>query len=80
MSNQVAIVTDITACLPEECLNQYHISVIPLSVIRGEEIYLDGVDILQSEFYRRLAESKVMPTTSQVTPARHSSFARDLEV
>jgi DegV family protein with EDD domain len=80
MPNKVAIVTDSTAYLPEECLKQYNISVTPLSVIWGDEIYRDGVDILPSEFYKRLADSKLMPTTSQVTPAAmHSTFQSLLE-
>jgi DegV family protein with EDD domain len=69
MSNKVAIVTDSTAYLPQECIKQYNISVAPLSVIWGEQVLLDGVDIQPSEFYTRLADSKVMPTTSQATPA-----------
>lgn len=69
MSTKVAIVTDSTAYLPEECIKQYTISVTPLSVIWGEQVYLDGVDIRPAEFYARLPNSKVMPTTSQVTPA-----------
>lgn len=69
MPNEVAVVTDSTAYLPEECLKQYEISVTPLSVIWGEQVYLDGVDIQPGEFYKRLADSRVMPTTSQVTPA-----------
>jgi len=80
MTNKVAIVTDSTAYLPEEYLQQYHITVAPLSVIWGEEIYRDGVDILPDEVYKRLADSKVMPTTSQVTPAAlHSTFQSLLE-
>ena len=69
MPNKVASVTDSTAYLPQECLKQYNISVTPLSVIWGDQVYLDGVDILPGEFYKRLVDSKVMPTTSQVTPA-----------
>jgi DegV family protein with EDD domain len=69
MPNKVAIITDSTAYLPEACLNLYDISITPLSVIWGDQIYRDGVDILPGEFYKRLAESKAMPTTSQVTPA-----------
>lgn len=69
MTNKVAIVTDSTAYLPEECIKQYNISVTPLSVIWGDQVYQDGVDILAAEFYERLPKSKVMPTTSQVTPA-----------
>ena len=37
MPNKVAIVTDSTAYLPEECLKQYNISVTPLSVVWGEQ-------------------------------------------
>lgn len=80
MPNKVAVVTDSTAYLPQECLKQYNISVTPLSVIWGDQIYLDGVDILPSEFYKRLADSKIMPTTSQVTPAvMQSTFQSLLE-
>lgn len=80
MPNKVAVVTDSTAYLPEECLKQYNISVTPLSVIWGEQDYLDGVDILPDDFYKRLASSKTMPTTSQVTPAAmHDKFDSLLE-
>ena len=78
MTNKVAIVTDSTAYLPEEYLKQYNITVTPLSVIWGNEIYRDGVDILPNEFYKRLAESKIMPTTSQVTPAAFQSTFQSL--
>jgi len=75
MSNKVAIVTDSTAYLPEESVKQYNISITPLSLIWGEEIQRDGVDILPKQFYERLSTSKIMPTTSQVTPAEmHDTF------
>lgn len=67
--NKVAIVTDSTAYLPKEIISQYHISIVPLSLVWDEQILLDGVDIQPVEFYDRLSNSKVMPTTSQVTPA-----------
>lgn len=80
MPNKVAVVTDSTAYLPEETLKQYHISVTPLSVIWGNESYRDGVDILPDQFYRRLASSKIMPTTSQVAPdAMQNMFQSLLE-
>ncbi|MGE5377228.1 MAG: DegV family protein [Bacteroidota bacterium] len=67
MSNKVAIVTDSTAYLPQEQIQKYNITVTPLSVIWGEDVYRDGIDILPEEFYTRLANSKTLPTTSQVT-------------
>lgn len=69
MPGHVAIVTDSTAYLPQEYLKQYSISVLPLSVVWGEQVYRDGVDIAPAEFYRRLANSRVTPTTSQIMPA-----------
>ena len=69
MPNKVAIVTDSTAYLPQEYLKQYNIAVTPLSVIWGEQVFIDGVDLPPGEFYKRLAASRVMPTTSKVMPA-----------
>lgn len=65
MSN-VAVITDSTAYLPDELLKKYHVTITPLSIIWEERNYRDGVDIQPDEFYKRLANSKVMPTTSQV--------------
>ncbi|MFU8773620.1 MAG: DegV family protein, partial [Anaerolineales bacterium] len=45
------------------------IQVIPLHLHWGEETFLDGVDIQPEEFYARLKQSSVNPTTSQPTPA-----------
>lgn len=66
--SKVAIVTDSSAYLPDELIEQYKISIAPLVVIWGQEELLDGVDITPDEFYKRLETSKEMPTTSQATP------------
>jgi len=65
--NKVALVTDSTACIPKEYLERYRITVVPQALIWGEETLEDGVDILPGEFYTRMAASKTMPTTSQVS-------------
>ncbi len=66
MSN-VALVTDSTAYIPQNIVDQYSISVAPQELIWGDQTYQDGVDIQPDEFYRRLKTATVMPTTSQVT-------------
>ncbi len=63
----VAIVTDSTAYIPPDLLQQYQITVTPQILIWGEETFQDGVDIQPQEFYRRLSTAKIMPTTSQVS-------------
>ncbi|RLD03567.1 MAG: hypothetical protein DRI56_12260, partial [Chloroflexota bacterium] len=62
---KVAIVTDSTAYLPQEIINQYPIHIVPLFVNWGEATFLDGVDIMPKEFYERLQKSEHLPTTSQ---------------
>ncbi len=64
--SKVAIVTDSTAYLPADLTKKYGITVTPQVLIWGEETFHDGVDIQPEEFYRRLENAKVMPTTSQV--------------
>jgi DegV family protein with EDD domain len=72
---KVALVTDSTAYLPRDLVKRFHITVVPQVLIWGEKMYEDGVNILPEEFYRRLAESKTMPTTSQVSVANmHRAF------
>lgn len=44
---------------------KYGITIVPLRVNFGTETLRDGVDISKDEFLRRLAASKIFPTTSQ---------------
>jgi len=66
--SKVAIITDSTAYIPDEYINEYNITVVPQVLIWGDEEFKDGIDILPDEFYARLENAKVMPSTSQVTP------------
>ncbi len=77
---KVAIVTDSTAYIPPELCVKNNITVAPQVLIWGEETLEDGVDIQPGEFYTRLANSKVVPTSSQVTPGSfHKIFAKLVE-
>ncbi|HID63293.1 MAG TPA: DegV family protein [Anaerolineae bacterium] len=61
----IQIVTDSSAYLPADLVQQHNIHVIPLKVLFGDKTYREGVDLSQQEFYRMLAEAKTLPTTSQ---------------
>jgi DegV family protein with EDD domain len=65
--SKIAVVTDSTAYIPKEYLQQYNITVVPQVLIWGDQIYEDGVTIQPDEFYQRLRTAKVMPSTSQVS-------------
>ena len=71
MAQKVAIVTDSSACIPAELVEQYGIGVVPLSVIFGDKTYQDGVDISPVEFYTRLRETEELPTTAHSSAGTH---------
>lgn len=64
---KVAIVTDSTAYLPQEIVDELGLTIVPLTLHWDGESYRDGVDIMAEEFYERLAQSETIPTTSQTT-------------
>jgi DegV family protein with EDD domain len=67
----VKIVTDSTGYLPLELLEQYDIRVVPLNVHFGEDqVYQEGVNLTNDEFYKMLAEAPELPTTSQPSPGQ----------
>ncbi|MCK9245914.1 MAG: DegV family protein [Anaerolineaceae bacterium] len=65
--NKVAIMSDSSAYIPQVYVDQYNLSIVPLTVNWQGKSYFDGVDIQATEFYQQLAVSKEMATTSQVT-------------
>lgn len=75
---KVRIVTDSTADLPPELVEQYGITVVPLKVFFGSDYFLDGIDLTKEEFFQRMAASKELPTTSQPTPNEFAEAYRPL--
>jgi DegV family protein with EDD domain len=68
MSHPIAIFTDSTCDIPEEWIKQYDIRVIPLTIIFGDEQYLDGVELPAVDFYDRILTDSTHPSTSQPSP------------
>ena len=64
----VKIVTDSGADLPEELVKELGITVVPIYVRFGEEVYRDRVSISEDEFYERLTHDPVHPSTTQPGP------------
>ena len=62
------IVTDSSADLPEEVAKELGITVVPLYVRFGNDVYHDGIDISGDEFYRRLQYDPIHPSTIQPSP------------
>ncbi len=63
----IRIFADSTCDLSPELLERYHISILPLHVVLGEEEYLDGTDITPDEIYAWSDKNKQPPKTSAVS-------------
>ena len=73
-----AVVTDSTADLPDEWRSRYGIQVVPLKVLFGKESFRDRVDMTDDEFFKRLAASTTLPTTSAPSPGDFADVYRRL--
>jgi DegV family protein with EDD domain len=62
---KVKIVTDSSAYPEPEVIAKYDIRVVPLRVAFGNDVFAEGVDITNKEFYERLIKDRRLPTTSQ---------------
>ena len=72
----VKIIIDSTADVRGELRDKFII--VPLTVSFGEEQFVDGVTINHRQFYEKLVESDVMPTTSQPSPEAFERVFREL--
>ena len=61
----IKIVTDSTSDLPAEVADELGITVVPLNVHFGTEVFKDGVDLPADRFYERLTTDLEFPKTSQ---------------
>ncbi len=68
----IRVVTDSTCDLPPDAVEALGITVVPLTVLFGEEELRDGVDITAEQFFRRLGREKVLPTTAAASAPRAS--------
>jgi DegV family protein with EDD domain len=63
----VAVVTDSSACLPQELLNEHQIVVVPLAFLFDGRLHHDG-EFSPAEFYSRLGSCRRLPTTTAPAP------------
>lgn len=67
---KIKIITDSTADLPRDIIEEYDIEVIPLFVSFGDKVYKDGIDIKLGQLFTKIEKENVFPQTSQVNPQR----------
>lgn len=64
MARTFAVVTDSTADLAPALAAEHDITVVPLSVMIGDQVFADGA-LSQQEFFKRMRAAAKLPTTSQ---------------
>jgi len=76
--DNIAIVTDSTADLPDDIVELYRIQVVPnFMVIDGESVE-DGRGMTREQFYRHLPGMKSLPTTATASSGTYEKLYRDL--
>jgi len=61
----VRVVTDSTADLPKEIVEEYGIEIVPLTVRLGNTMFRDYYDVSPPQFFQMLKETDDFPRTSQ---------------
>jgi DegV family protein with EDD domain len=64
----VKVVTDSLSDITSDLAQELGITVVPVYVRFGEEVYRDRVEMSTEEFYHRLVHGAVFPTTTQPPP------------
>ena len=74
----VKIVTDSTADLPTNLIQELNITVVPVYVGFGNITYRDGIDINQDEVYQKMVDRNIPGTTSHPPPVDFANAYRKL--
>ena len=56
---RVRVVADSSVCILKELVEKYGILLVPETIIFGEKIYRDGVDLNPRDFYVLLGKKKI---------------------
>lgn len=65
---KIHLVTDSATDLPMSYAKDNDIEIVPLRVQFGEEVFIDGVDINNDQFYKQMSSSNFLPKTSLPSP------------
>ena len=69
------IVADASCDIPEEYLKKYDISIIPIEVAFGEEIYPEGLS--KKDFYNKIENTTLIPKTAMPNAYKFEQFYKD---
>jgi DegV family protein with EDD domain len=76
--SKLAVLTDSTASIPENILQELNIHTVAYYIHRGQEVLRDLVTIQRQEFLDWLVTARVLPTTASPGPGDYLEAYRDL--
>ncbi len=65
--SKIKVICDSGGDIPKELAEKYQVTILPFMVEFGAESYRDYYDINSKSFFQKLAETKEIPTTAQIT-------------
>ena len=66
--NSVQIVTDSSCDLPEDLINQFGISIVPLKIRFGQTEFVDRLELTTDQFWEKCRETDELPSTAAPAP------------
>ena len=69
----IAVVTDSDASLPSALAARYGITIVPINVHFGDEVFRSEVDIDDGQLFARVQRDGALPTTSAPTPGQFAA-------
>ena len=70
----IKILSDSTCDLPQEVLEKYNITMIPLSVIKEGEQFTDGVDIVPADIFNHVANGGSLCSTAAINIGEYADW------
>ena len=71
---KIKITSDSTCDLGKELITRYDIGITPLSVILGDKVYTDGVDITPQQIFDYVAQTGKLPKTAACTEEAYADY------
>lgn len=72
------IVMDSAGDLPKEWIQKFGITVVPINIHMGQDVYLEDVNLKSEQFYEWVKTTGQVPKTSQPTPQQYIEVYREI--
>ncbi len=80
---RIKITSDSTCDLPKELIAQYDITIIPLTIVKNDEAFKDGVTITPENIFQHVAQGGALCSTSAVSVGEYidqfEQFSQDYD-